>query len=85
MPRSDLASQLTLAKLYVRTKQPDKAVGVLKAFLAEQPGYPEALLMMGEAAESSNKWEEAALGLGADQRHGQQGPGVPPDDTRWRW
>lgn len=73
VPMSDLAAQLTLAKLYVRVKQPEKAVGVLKAFLAEQPGYPEALLMMGEAAESSNKWEEAASAWGQISEMGSRG------------
>lgn len=77
-PRSDLASQLTLARLYVRTKQPDKAVGVLKAFLAEQPGYPDALLMMGEAAESSNKWEEAASAWGQISVMGSRGQAFRP-------
>lgn len=73
VPVSDLQSQLTLAKLYVRTKQPDKAVGVLKAFLAEQPGYPDALLMMGEAAESSSKWEEAVAAWGQISMMGSRG------------
>jgi len=73
VPMSDLQSQLTLAKLYVRTKQPEKAVGVLKAFLAEQPGYPEALLMMGEAAESSSKWEEAVTAWGQISMMGARG------------
>jgi len=73
VPISDLAAQLTLAKLYVRTRQPDKAVGVLKAFLAEQPGYPDALLLMGEAAESSNRWEEAASAWGQISDMGSRG------------
>jgi len=78
VPVSDLMSQFTLAKLYVGTKQPDKAVGVLKAFLAEQPGYTDALLMMGEAAESSNKWEEAASAWGQISVMGSRGQAFRP-------
>ena len=73
VPVSDLQSQFTLAQLYVRTKQPDKAVGVLKAFLAERPDHPNALLLMGEAAESSNKWEEAVSAWGQVSQMGREG------------
>jgi len=78
VPVSDLASQFTLAQLYVRAKQPEKAVGVLKAFLAEQPGYANALLLMGEAAESSNKWEEAASAWGQISEMGSKGLAFRP-------
>ena len=78
VPRSDLDSQFTLANLYLRTKQPDKAVGVLKAFLAERPDHPEALLMMAEAAESSNKWEEAAAAWGQISVMGSEGQAFRP-------
>jgi tetratricopeptide (TPR) repeat protein len=64
VPMSDLMAQFTLSQLYVRTKQPDKAVPVLKAFVAEQPNYPAAWLLLGEAAESTNKWEDAVTAWG---------------------
>jgi len=73
IPGSDLEAQLNLAQLYLRTKQPDKAVAMLKAFLAEQPGYATALLMMGEAAESANNWEEAASAWGQVSVMGTRG------------
>ena len=47
----DLSAQLLLAKLYSQTGQHQKALSAIKNFLTEQPGYPEALLLMGESAE----------------------------------
>ena len=64
IPKSDLQAQFTLAQLYLRTKQPDKAVGVLKVFLAEVPNHAPGWEMMGQAAEASNKWEEAVAAWG---------------------
>ena len=78
VPVSDPASQLTLAKLYVTTKQSEKAVGVLKAFLAEVPGNAQGLLLMGEAAESSNKWEEAVSAWGQVSEMGSRGLAFRP-------
>ena len=56
----DLSAQLLLAKLYSQTGQHEKALTAIKSFLTEQPGYPEALLLMGESAERVDKWEDAA-------------------------
>ena len=77
-PRSDLMAQFTLAKLYARAKQPEKAIGVLKAFLAEQPGYPDALLLLGDAAEASGKWEDAVLAWGQISMMGKPGLAYRP-------
>jgi len=78
VPMSDLQSQFTLAQLYVRTKRPEKAVGILKDFLAERPGFAEALLLMGEAAESSNKWEDAVTAWGQISVMGSKGATFRP-------
>jgi tetratricopeptide (TPR) repeat protein len=56
----DLSAQLLLAKLYSQTGQHEKALSTIKTFLNEQPGYPEALMLMGESAERIDRWEDAA-------------------------
>jgi tetratricopeptide (TPR) repeat protein len=56
----DLSAQLLLAKLYSQTGQHEKALSTIRSFLTEQPGYPEALLLMGESAEKVDRWEDAA-------------------------
>lgn len=56
----DLSAQLLLGRLYARTAQHEKALDVIKTFLSEQPGYPEALLLMAESAERIDRWEDAA-------------------------
>jgi tetratricopeptide (TPR) repeat protein len=58
--KSDPGSRLLLARLYARTAQYEKAMVALKTFLAEYPGYPEALLIAGDAAERLGRWDEAA-------------------------
>lgn len=59
-PFIDLSAQLLLGRLYAQTGQDEKAVGVIKRFLLEQPGYPDALLLLAESAERVNLWEDAA-------------------------
>jgi tetratricopeptide (TPR) repeat protein len=73
VPMSDPQAQFVLATLYVQAKQHEKAIAVLKKFLAEQPGYPQALLMLGESAESANRWEEAAAAWGQISQMGPAG------------
>ncbi|HXT71217.1 MAG TPA: tetratricopeptide repeat protein [Vicinamibacterales bacterium] len=56
----DLSAELTLGRLYAKTGQHEKALATIKKFLSEQPGYPEALLLLAESAEQLGKWEDAA-------------------------
>jgi tetratricopeptide (TPR) repeat protein len=56
----DLSAQLLLGRLYEQTGQYEKALDIIKIFLNEQPGYPEALLLLGESAEHLDRWEDAA-------------------------
>ena len=63
-PGGDLQVQLTLGRVYARSGQPDKAATTFKAFLQEQPGYPDALLGLGEAAEQAGRWEDAVAAWG---------------------
>jgi tetratricopeptide (TPR) repeat protein len=55
-----LGAQLLLGRLYAQAGQHGKSVATIKAFLAEEPGYPEALLVLGQAAEGAGMWEDAA-------------------------
>lgn len=50
---SDLAVDLMLGRLYMQTRDYQKAVGVLRRVLEEQPGYSEAALLLANAHESS--------------------------------
>jgi tetratricopeptide (TPR) repeat protein len=56
----DLSAQLLLGRLYAQTGQYEKSLDIIKIFLNEQPGYPEALLLLGESAEHLDRWEDAA-------------------------
>ena len=56
----DLSAELLLARLYAQTGQHEKALTTIKKFLSEQPGFPEALLILAESAERLDKWEDAA-------------------------
>ena len=46
---ADPPSELTLGRLYVITGDFDRAIGILGSFLNEQPGYPEAILLLSDA------------------------------------
>lgn len=72
-PTSDLGAQLLLGRLYAQAAQYDKSVATLKAFLAQEPGYPEALLILGQAAEGANLWEDAADAWGQLSEMGPRG------------
>jgi len=69
----DLQSQLVLSRLYVQTGQHAKALPVLKAFLEMQPGYPEALLLLGETAEKLENWDDATTAWAQVSEMGQRG------------
>lgn len=73
IPVSDPGAQLLLGRLYGQTGQHEKAVATLKAFLLDQPGYPEALVMLGEAAEHAGRWEEAVDAWGQVVELGSRG------------
>ena len=78
VPMSDLQAQYVLAGLYFQGKQYDKAVKLLKEFLVEQPGYPNALRMLGESAEAASKWEDAVGAWGQLSMMGQAGSKFRP-------
>ena len=78
IPMSDLTAQAELSKLYVRTKQPDKAIALLKPLLAEAPGYGEGWLLLGEAAEATNRWEDAVTAWGQVSTMGPRGQAFRP-------
>jgi len=63
-PVSDLQVQLTLGQLYASNGQHDKAATTFKSFLQEQPGFPQALLGLGESAERAGRWEDAVAAWG---------------------
>ncbi len=56
----DLPAELLLGRLYAQAGQHEKAVTTIKKFLSEQPGYPDALLILAESAERLDRWDEAA-------------------------
>jgi len=70
----DAAAQLTLADLYVRNKMPAKAIPVLKKFLDDRPGFPQALLLLAQAYDANGQPDEAAA------IRSQLGRGRTPDD-----
>jgi predicted Zn-dependent protease len=66
----DLAVQLALARLYVETNQPLKAIPILRAFLDEQPDYAAAVLLLADAYEGAHQLSDAVVaveGLVAEQ------------------
>jgi tetratricopeptide (TPR) repeat protein len=64
VPVSDLQAQLQLGQLYASSGQDDKAVAIFKSFLQERPGFPQALLGLGESAERAGRWEDAVSAWG---------------------
>jgi len=55
----DLGVELTLGRLYVRTAQFAKAIPTLQVFLADQPGYPDAVLLLVEAFNATSQFADA--------------------------
>ncbi len=67
----DLAIELTLARLYLRTGVAGKAVPVLQRVLLSDPDRPTVVLMLAEAYEATGQLEEAAASF---RRVSQQRP-----------
>lgn len=60
---ADPPIELTLARLYLRTGVPDKAIPVLLRMQALDPDRPILVLMLAEAYEASGQLEQAAAGF----------------------
>lgn len=69
----DPESRLLLGRLYGRTARYDRAIVTLTVFLAEYPGYPQALLVVGDSAERLGRWDEAAAAWSEITALGPQG------------
>ena len=70
---TDLSVQLMLGRLYGQTGEHEKALTVIKSFLSQEPGYPEALLLLAESAERVDRWEDAADAWSQVVELGQKG------------
>jgi tetratricopeptide (TPR) repeat protein len=55
----DPGVELTMGRLYVRTSQFPKAIQTLQAFLNDQPGYPEGVLLLVEALDATGQSRQA--------------------------
>jgi len=55
----DPGVELSLGRLYVRTEQHAKAVATLQAFLNDQPGYPEGVLLLVESLDATRQFAQA--------------------------
>jgi tetratricopeptide (TPR) repeat protein len=55
----DPLSELTLGRLYVETEDYTKGITTLQLFLLDQPGYPEAVMLLAQAYDSSGRPAEA--------------------------
>jgi tetratricopeptide (TPR) repeat protein len=60
----DPAAQLTLADLYVRGGQHQKAIDTLNDFLLDRPGYLQAVLLLAQAYRAAGQPAEAERVLG---------------------
>lgn len=59
----DPGVELSLGRLYVRMGAHAKAVSTLQAFLNDQPGYPEGVLLLAEALEATGQFAQAVVAL----------------------
>jgi tetratricopeptide (TPR) repeat protein len=57
--RRDPLSELTLGQLYVETEKFDKGIVTLQLFLLDQPGYPEAVMLLAQAYDATGHPAEA--------------------------
>ena len=55
----DLSVQFTLGELYLRNGQTAQAITTLEAFLAERPGFPQAMMLLADAYRAAGKTNEA--------------------------
>ena len=60
---ADTGLDLTLARLYLQTKAYDKAIPLLRRVRFEQPGSPEAALLLATAEEGAGRTAEAMATL----------------------
>ncbi len=61
--------RLALARIHIRTQQPDRAVAPLKAILADKPAFPGANRMLGDAYLALGKKDDALDAYLAERRH----------------
>jgi tetratricopeptide (TPR) repeat protein len=59
----DPGVELSLGRLYVRLGQHPKAIQTLQAFLNDQPGYPEGVLLLVESLEATGQFAPAVIAL----------------------
>ena len=55
----DVGLELTLGRLYVQSKQFDKAIPLLQRVVADQPGYPDAGFLLAAAQEGAGRPSDA--------------------------
>ena len=55
----DVGLELTLGRLYVQSKQFEKAIPLLQRVVADQPGYPDAGFMLAAAQEGAGRPSDA--------------------------
>ncbi len=60
---TDLSTHLTLARLYLRTRAFDKAMASLRRVLDEEPGMPDAVLMLARAYAGAGRRADAIQAL----------------------
>jgi tetratricopeptide (TPR) repeat protein len=63
--RFDVGIELMLGRLYVEAGEPAKAIAPLRRVVEDQPGYPEAAMMLAAAHEASGQMDDAAKVLEA--------------------
>src|SRR5262245_52344659 len=56
---NDPGAQLMLGRLYVRAGEFTKGIDTLRAFLVEEPGYAEAVLLLAQAYDSEHRTGDA--------------------------
>ena len=59
----DAGVQFTLGRLYVNSGRYADGISTLRAFLVDQPGYPDALSMLAQAYEATHQPSQAADAL----------------------
>lgn len=59
----DLGVELTLGRLYVRSGQYAKGIDRLRQFLVDQPGHPEAVMLLADAYEDSGEPAQALAAI----------------------
>ncbi len=60
----DLSSELALGRLYVEGGEYPKGIAVLRVFLNDRPGYPDAVMMLADALEANHQSADAIGMLG---------------------